>query len=78
VVEQIAGERIVRTRESAIENKEQGRFHSSSQTGNALKVQPATLSTYRIGKDGRLAFVQAYDVETNGQTQWWSGFMRTG
>jgi 6-phosphogluconolactonase len=46
--------------------------------GDGLKVQPATLSTYRISKNGRLAFVQAYDVETNGQTQWWSGFMRTG
>jgi 6-phosphogluconolactonase len=45
--------------------------------GDGVKTQPATLSTYRIGDDGRLTFVQTYDIETNGMTQWWSGFILT-
>jgi 6-phosphogluconolactonase len=44
--------------------------------GEATKTQPATLSTYKIGDDGKLTFVRAYDIETNGMTQWWSGFVR--
>jgi 6-phosphogluconolactonase (cycloisomerase 2 family) len=44
--------------------------------GDAVKTQPATLSTYKIGGDGKLAFVRTYDIETNGMTQWWSGFVR--
>jgi 6-phosphogluconolactonase (cycloisomerase 2 family) len=37
------------------------------------RVQPATLSCYRIGDDGRLAFVRSYDIETGGKLQFWSG-----
>lgn len=44
--------------------------------GDGVKTQPATLSAYKIGDDGRLAYVQTYDIETNGMTQWWSGFIR--
>jgi 6-phosphogluconolactonase len=44
--------------------------------GEQIRTQPATLSTYRIGDDGRLTFVRAYDIETKGLTQWWSGFAR--
>jgi 6-phosphogluconolactonase len=44
--------------------------------GDNVKPQPATLATYKIGGDGRLTFVKAYDIETNGMTQWWSGFVR--
>ena len=44
--------------------------------GENIRVQPATLSTYRIGGDGNLSFVRSYDVETKGLTQWWSGFIR--
>jgi 6-phosphogluconolactonase (cycloisomerase 2 family) len=44
--------------------------------GDNVKAQPATLAAYRIGGDGRLTFVKAYDIETNGMTQWWSGFVR--
>jgi 6-phosphogluconolactonase (cycloisomerase 2 family) len=43
--------------------------------GDAIKVQPATLSTYKIGDDGKLSHVRSYDIETNGMTQWWSGFV---
>jgi 6-phosphogluconolactonase len=45
--------------------------------GDNIRTQPATLSTYRIGADGSLTFVRAYDIETNGMTQWWSGFVAT-
>jgi 6-phosphogluconolactonase (cycloisomerase 2 family) len=44
--------------------------------GDGIITQPATLSTYHIGNDGLLAFVRSYDIETNGLTQWWSGFVR--
>ena len=45
--------------------------------GDATRVQPATLATYKIGADGKLTFVRAHDIETNGLTQWWGGFVRT-
>jgi 6-phosphogluconolactonase (cycloisomerase 2 family) len=45
--------------------------------GDAVRTQPATLSAYRIGDDGKLTFARSYDIETNGMTQWWSGFIRT-
>jgi hypothetical protein len=43
--------------------------------GDGVRTQPATLSTYRIGNDGRLTLVKVYDIETNGMTQFWSGFV---
>jgi 6-phosphogluconolactonase len=43
--------------------------------GDTIRTQPATLSMFRIGGDGRLAFGRAYDIETNDTTQWWSGFI---
>ena len=45
--------------------------------GATVRTQPATLATYRIGDDGQLTYVRTYDIETNGMTQWWSGFIRT-
>jgi len=44
--------------------------------GDNVTIQPATLSTYKIGADGRLTYVRSYDIETNDLTQWWSGFAR--
>jgi len=43
--------------------------------GERVRVQPATLSCYRIGDDGRLAFVRSYDIETGGKLQFWSGMV---
>ena len=43
--------------------------------GDTIRSQPATLSSYRIAADGKLEHVQTHDIETNGLTQWWSGFM---
>jgi 6-phosphogluconolactonase len=45
--------------------------------GDSVKTQPATLSAYKIGDDGKLTYVRSHDIETNGMTQWWSGFIRT-
>lgn len=44
--------------------------------GDGVKTQPATLSTYKIQANGELSYVMTYDIETNGMTQWWSGFIR--
>ena len=38
-------------------------------------TRPATVSTYRIGSTGKLDHVHTIDIETNGLTQWWSGFI---
>jgi 6-phosphogluconolactonase len=43
--------------------------------GDAMRTRPATLSTYKIGDDGRLTFVRSYDIETNGLLQFWGGFV---
>jgi 6-phosphogluconolactonase len=44
--------------------------------GDAVKTQPATLSIYTIGDNGKLSYSRTYDIETNDMTQWWSGFIR--
>jgi hypothetical protein len=37
---------------------------------------PATMSVYRVGDDGKLAFVRKYDVETPGRkTLFWMGMV---
>lgn len=38
-------------------------------------TRPATLSAYRIGSNGKLDDVHTTAIETNGMTQWWSGFI---
>ena len=43
--------------------------------GDAIRTRPATLSTFHIDDAGRLSPAQVYDIETNGLTQWWSGYM---
>jgi 6-phosphogluconolactonase (cycloisomerase 2 family) len=40
-----------------------------------VSVQPANLTTHRIGADGKLTFVHAYEVETGGAMQFWSGMV---
>jgi len=41
--------------------------------GPDIVTLAAGLLVFRIGTDGRLAFVRKYDVETAGKTQWWCG-----
>lgn len=43
--------------------------------GGGTRLQPATLSCFRIGGDGRLAFTRAYDIETAGKLQFWSAMV---
>jgi hypothetical protein len=43
--------------------------------GNQQQTQPATLASFSVGSDGKLAFARAYDVETGGNTQFWSGMV---
>lgn len=38
-----------------------------------IRTVPAGLTVFRVGEDGRLAFVRKYDVETGGQTHFWMG-----
>ncbi|MBO9355896.1 beta-propeller fold lactonase family protein [Bordetella petrii] len=38
-----------------------------------LRYVPAALSTFRIGQDGRLAFVEKHDIPTHTEPQWWMG-----
>jgi 6-phosphogluconolactonase len=43
--------------------------------GNAVKIVPARLSVFRVGADGKLDFVRAYDVEATGKTHYWMGIV---
>ncbi len=43
--------------------------------GDALREVPARLSVFRIGADGRLDFVRAYDVDVGERTIWWMGMV---
>jgi len=41
--------------------------------GVDLKTIPANVATFRIGGDGKLTFANSYEIETKGDTQFWSG-----
>lgn len=43
--------------------------------GDAVRTIPAGLSLFRIGDDGRLAFVRAYDVEVADKSMFWMGMV---
>jgi 6-phosphogluconolactonase len=47
----------------------------SVRDGNDVRQVPAALTVFRIGDDGKLAFVRKYDVELGGKFQWWTGFV---
>jgi 6-phosphogluconolactonase len=46
--------------------------------GTGFKTIPANIATFRIGDDGKLAFANNYEVETGGETQFWSGMILPG
>jgi 6-phosphogluconolactonase len=46
--------------------------------GGGVRSVPANLTTFRVGADGKLTFVNAYDVDTGGAIQFWSGMMELG
>jgi 6-phosphogluconolactonase len=41
--------------------------------GAGLKTVPANIATFRVGADGKLTFAHSIEVETHGQSQFWSG-----
>ncbi len=43
--------------------------------GDAIRDVPARLSLFRIGADGRLDFLRAYDVDVGQRTMWWMGMV---
>ena len=43
--------------------------------GSTVKTVPAGLSVFRIGGDGKLAFVSKYDIDVGAVSQWWSGMV---
>jgi 6-phosphogluconolactonase len=46
--------------------------------GADIKTIPANIATFRIGSDGKLTFANSYEVETKGDTQFWSGMVTLG
>ena len=36
---------------------------------------PTRLTTFRIGDDGKLSFIKAYDIPTGGKFMWWAGMV---
>jgi 6-phosphogluconolactonase len=43
--------------------------------GSTVREVPACLSVFRIGDDGKLAFVRKYDVDVGNQTMFWMGMV---
>jgi 6-phosphogluconolactonase len=46
--------------------------------GAGVKSLPANLTTFRVGADGKLTFANAYEVDTGGSMQFWSGMVALG
>jgi 6-phosphogluconolactonase len=44
--------------------------------GATVRQVPACLSVFRIGSDGKLAFVRKYDVDVGNQTMFWMGMVQ--
>ncbi len=43
--------------------------------GSRVRIVQASLSVFRVGSDGKLAFVRTCDVEATGRTQYWMGIV---
>ncbi|MFZ3354996.1 MAG: beta-propeller fold lactonase family protein [Xanthobacteraceae bacterium] len=43
--------------------------------GERIVTIPAALTVFRIGDDGKLAFVRKYDIDTGAQRQFWTGMV---
>lgn len=48
----------------------------SVRDGVTIATVPACLSVFRIGDDGRLAYVRKYDVDVGGDTMFWMGMVK--
>lgn len=40
-----------------------------------IRLLPAALLCYHIGKDGRLALARSYEIDTRGEVMWWSAMV---
>jgi 6-phosphogluconolactonase (cycloisomerase 2 family) len=47
----------------------------SVREGGSTKLVPANLAVFRVGSDGRLTFVERYDVAVARKPLWWMGFV---
>jgi hypothetical protein len=43
--------------------------------GSGFRTVSAGLSVFRIGGDGKLAFVRKYDIDVGNRTQFWGGMV---
>lgn len=43
--------------------------------GAGLKTIPANIATFKVASDGKLTFAKSYEIETGGDTQFWSGMV---
>ena len=43
--------------------------------GGSLRAVATRLSLFRVGADGKLEFVRAYDVDSGDRTMWWMGMV---
>lgn len=48
----------------------------SVRDGDGVRIAPAGLSVFRVGADGKLAFVRKYDVEVGSRTMFWMGMVQ--
>jgi 6-phosphogluconolactonase len=46
--------------------------------GPGLNTVPANIATFRVGTDGKLTFARSYEVDTKGESQFWSGMVAIG
>jgi len=40
-----------------------------------IRLRPAAILVYRVGKDGRLTLARTYEVDTRGAVMWWTGIL---
>ena len=50
-------------------------YSSVGDDGDNVKTAPAKLAVFRIQTDGRLGFVQRYDMATGRKPIWWMGLL---
>jgi 6-phosphogluconolactonase len=49
-----------------------------ARAGAGVKTIPANIATFRVGTDGKLTFANNYEIETRGESQFWSGVVAPG
>lgn len=49
--------------------------HRDVRDGDGVRHVPACLSVFRIGEDGRLAYVRKYEADVGGELMFWAGMV---